>query len=314
VIYLHHLRDPRAALALAGVAPLVRFAHAEQVVCPNDVKSFPPDWRPCTYRSGALACGILCPYVHRYGSRHPARVAAKLALQRAMDRANRGIARWVVASRFMARSLERERLRPESIHVIPYFTRLAGDPAAPPSGTPSALFIGRLVAAKGVDHLLRAFARLRLKASLSVAGDGEEAPRLKALARELGVEPRVRFLGPVDHSEVGTLIERHHLVVMPSLWQEPFGIVGIEAMARGRPVVAYRVGGIEEWLEDGKTGYLARPGDVGHLADRIDALLSAPGTVISFGSAGRARVAERYLPRPHLDALEAVFRLAISPS
>ena len=98
----------------------------------------------------------------------------------------------------------------------------------------------------------------RLDLPLWIAGDGEERAALERLAAELGLGPRVRFLGPLPHPEVLGLLEHAALGIVPSR-EEPYGIVVVEAQALGVPVVATRVGNLPELIEHGRTGYLAEP-------------------------------------------------------
>jgi glycosyltransferase involved in cell wall biosynthesis len=93
------------------------------------------------------------------------------------------------------------------------------------------------------------------------------------------------------------------VVAMPSLWPEPFGRVGLEAMAHGRAVVAFDVGGIREWLIDGETGFLVPPRDVDAMADRLTRLLDDPGLAASLGARGRARVEREFSAAEHVRRL-----------
>jgi glycosyltransferase involved in cell wall biosynthesis len=135
---------------------------------------------------------------------------------------------------------------------------------------------GRMVRKKGFDLLLGAWAKLggRVNLPLWLAGDGEERPYLQALAEELRLGPRVRFLGPVSHSEVLGLLEHAALSIVPSR-DEPYGIVVVEAQALGVPVVATRVGNLPQLIDHGKTGYLAEPTAEG-LAQAIGAAWDDP--------------------------------------
>ena len=115
---------------------------------------------------------------------------------------------------------------------------------------PYVLAYGRHTRKKGFDLLLEAFAlsaRTGLHADLLLAGDGEERPALEALARRLGLTDRVHFLGRVDPAEVVRLLNGCLLLVVPSR-AEPFGIVALEGLAAGKPVVATRVGGMGPFL------------------------------------------------------------------
>src|SRR5262249_2022313 len=151
-------------------------------------------------------------------------------------------------------------------------------PREPPAaaGEPVACFLGRLVPEKGVDLLLRAFAGLN-GASLVVVGDGWQRSKLERLAGELGLAGRVRFTGWRFGGGAVVLVRGACVVAVPSRWPEPFGMVGLDAMAQARAVVAARVGGIPDWLLDGETGLLVEPGSPASLAQALGRVLDDPG-------------------------------------
>ena len=132
-----------------------------------------------------------------------------------------------------------------------------------PHPRPYVLGIGRLVPQKGFDLLLRAFAQAvaagERDTDLLLAGDGVERANLETLAAELGLGDRVRFLGRVDRPEAVRLFTGCRFFVLPSR-EEPFGIVNLEAMAAGKPVIATAVGGVPEIVTDGANGLLV-PGE-----------------------------------------------------
>jgi len=145
-------------------------------------------------------------------------------------------------------------------------------PAVDPSKE-SILVLSRLDPRKGIDTAVRAFARLdRPDAELLIAGTGRLESNLKQLATELGVRERVRFLGFVPDEELPVLYSSADLFVLPSDY-EGFGIVFLEAMACGTPVIGTDVGGIPTAVDAGETGYLVPQGGVDELADRMNGLL-----------------------------------------
>ena len=167
------------------------------------------------------------------------------------------------------------------------------------------LYVGRLTPHKGVDVLLSA---LPAGARLLVAGsEGHDSrppesgyPRL---LRQLAAGRRVEFLGPVSETELPRLYASARVLVLPSVHRtcygrrvevsELLGLVAIEAMAAGIPVVASRLGGLPEVVEDGVTGFLVTPGDPQELGDRLRQLLADPGLAHSMGRAGRRRVLQK---------------------
>jgi glycosyltransferase involved in cell wall biosynthesis len=147
---------------------------------------------------------------------------------------------------------------------------------------------------------------------VTFAGDGPERPRLQQLAASLGI--RARFPGWVSGANRDALLGDAAVLAVPSVWPEPFGLVGLEAAAFGTPAVAFDTGGISEWLTDGVNGRLVAParGSAG-LGDAIAALLKDVDNWRQL-SAGARDVADRFTIRAHLDALEIVLARAAQDS
>jgi glycosyltransferase involved in cell wall biosynthesis len=168
------------------------------------------------------------------------------------------------------------------------------------------LFAGRLVRDKGLRSLIEALGKLPrdVRPELAVAGaPTRDSQPLPDLAARLGV--RLTMLGQLNSSELNAAIDASSLVAVPSLWPEPFGLVGIEAQARGRPVVAYDVGGISEWM--GEAGILVPRGDEGAFARAIATVLE-PARWSAF-SAAALRQAAKYSIDAHVDSLLDVIAL-----
>jgi glycosyltransferase involved in cell wall biosynthesis len=161
------------------------------------------------------------------------------------------------------------------------------------------LFAGQVIRGKGLDLLLRALARLPDNCRLAVAGTGNALEKNRALAGRLGVADRVNFLGWVGPGPIDECYAAADIVVVPSRWPEPFGLVGLEAMSRARPAVAFDVGGISDWLEHGRTGLLAPQVDGTTLADAIRQLADQPDLRHDMGLAAR----EVFLQKFTLDAM-----------
>lgn len=151
------------------------------------------------------------------------------------------------------------------------------------------LFVGRLVPQKGVDTLLSAFSVLLRRcpeSRLVIAGDGFFELYFQRLARHLGIPDRVSFLTWQTGEPLIHLYQRARIVVVPSYY-EPFGIVALEAMACGRPVVASKVGGLEEIIDQGVQGYLVAAGDHLDMARRLATLMLDADRCRSMGREGR---------------------------
>lgn len=154
------------------------------------------------------------------------------------------------------------------------------------------LFVGRLAPVKGLAVLFEALAILKRESPevvLTIAGDGPERAALEAQAAAIGIRDNVHFLGYQSQAQVRELLGQTDIFVLAS-FAEGVPVVLMEAMASGVPVVATRIAGIPELVEDGVSGYLVSPGDAEALADCVAALLSDPALRARFGKAGRAEV------------------------
>jgi glycosyltransferase involved in cell wall biosynthesis len=201
--------------------------------------------------------------------------------------------------------LRRFGVAPRAVTVIPsgVDTRLFtpdGPVAVLPRSRPFRLLcLGRLVARKGVQHVIDALARMPT-AELVVAGgpsghlDADpDVCRLRARANSAGVTDQVRFLGPVEREAVPALIRSADIVVCTP-WYEPFGIVPLEAMGCGVPVVVSGVGGLRDTVVDGRTGDQVEPRRPDVLAATLTRLLHEPGRRAAYAAAGLRRVRSRY--------------------
>ncbi len=142
-----------------------------------------------------------------------------------------------------------------------------------PDGLGKIAYVGRLVTEKGIWALLEAFQIQRAASELRVAGEGPLRSALEAYLAHSELRERVSLLGYVQPSRLRELLIDSALLVVPSTWQEPLGLVVLEAMACGIPVVASDVGGIPEMIRHGVDGYLVPPGDANALAAAIDRIL-----------------------------------------
>jgi len=159
-----------------------------------------------------------------------------------------------------------------------------------PRDRPVVLLVGRIVAHKGVEHFIEA-ARYLPGVSLVVAGEGSSLEAMERLAATLGVQDRVQFLGRVSQENLPKVYAACDVFVLPSVSRlEAFGIVALEAMATGKPVVVADIPGVREIIEDGREGLLADPMNPQDLARKIQALLADPGLRAEMGRRGREKV------------------------
>ena len=179
---------------------------------------------------------------------------------------------------------------------------------------PRLVCAGRLVPDKGFDLALEAMVSLIKrfpKLQMSIVGDGPARAQLERQARDLGLDQAVTFVGWVDPGQIPRFMQSATLVIMPSRWDEAFGLVALEAALMARPVVATRVGGLPEVVVDGETGVLVPRDNSRAIAEAVAFLLTRPEQAMAMGHAGQARAQQLFsLPR-YVDAFDALYRKLI---
>ena len=200
---------------------------------------------------------------------------------------------------------------PSGVEVEPSTVSPAKTPANPVPVVGSA---GPLETVKGHAHFLRAAAAV-LSAGWDVefmlAGTGPEEAHLRSLARDLEIADHVTFVPHVQ--EYGEVLQAIDVFCLPSL-QQGLGVVMLEAMAHGKPVVAAAVGGVQSVVVDGETGLLVPPGDSEKLAARIVELLQNPERAKSLGRNGRRLVSERFGVQRMVEATAQLYRRVLGLS
>jgi len=169
-----------------------------------------------------------------------------------------------------------------------------------------AVAVAYLIKNKGIAVAVRALAQLPEGAVLWVVGAGPEQCNLQGLARDLGLGQRVRLFGPQRNVE--PLLQAADCALCPSVWAEAAGLANLEAAACGLPVVASRIGGIPEFIADGRTGYLVTPGDHRELADRIQRLMSDEPLRRRMGQEARSDAVERFSTQSQIGLYLTLYR------
>jgi len=192
----------------------------------------------------------------------------------------------VTTSRAMKERLEAEGVGP--CRIIPNGCR-ERQPRPPLGNEPRLAYAGRLSTEKGVDTLLHAFRRVLVElpeARLEVVGDGPQRTDLQGLAVEFGIDDKVDFYGALERAEMERQLDSAWVQAVPSQWEEPFGMVAIEAMMRGTAVVASDGGGLRDIVREG-TGVLVPPGDDTAWSKVLMELLTNRERCEAMGAAGR---------------------------
>lgn len=275
----------------------LRYVHDHDLCCPRRHKYYLWNSRPCGHRAD-WRCWLDLAFLRReaqgwrwFSLRSHAH---QLRLHRELD----GL---LVGSRAMQQELLSNGL--DRVEIVPPLIPL--DPVPPPPlGRGHVLYVGQMIKGKGVDLLVKALSRVSVDFRATLVGDGNARASVQKLVAGLGLESRVEVAGWVSPSQLRGFYQQAQLVVVPSRWPEPFGMVGLEAMNLARPVVGFEHGGIPDWLEHGHTGLLVPEGNVGELGRAIERLLHDPALAEQLGQNGYLRVRQRFDFEAMVDRLE----------
>lgn len=169
---------------------------------------------------------------------------------------------------------------------------------------PFVLFAGRLETYKGVHVLIEAAKYLPPDARIVIAGVGENAEHLRARA---GGDSRIEFLGFVPGNDLWALMGRASVVVVPSIWPEVYGLVALEAMCQGTPIIVAKSGGLPEVVGESDAGIIVPAGDTQALARAIRRIMENPSVAERMGKAGYARAQEIGDPQVHLAKIMEIY-------
>ncbi|MDD5673061.1 MAG: glycosyltransferase family 4 protein, partial [Chitinivibrionales bacterium] len=305
LIYIHQVHNPKLIAYLAGRWPTVRFEHDIDLTCPSGRRmsrdlSFVCNRKP----------GWICQWYAFTRHCMPRNLILGLKRIRQMNQnfaAHQKIRRIRVASSFVKELLVKQGFSPDRIAVFPYFTEIPRQVSRSVNWEkPNVLFVGRAIPEKGPQRLLEALKKIKKPLSVSFLGSGDLLPQLKAMAHDADWPHEVQFFGWIDNAQTSVFYQKAALLVVPSL-TEPFGIIGIEAMAHAIPVVAFNVGGISDWLRHGKTGLLVARNNIDSLAEAIERLAFDKPLNIEFGEQGRRIAEKEYSLELHTGRLLALF-------
>lgn len=314
IIYLNQAMNPAVNLALLGEAPIVQYVHGIRLSCPTG-RRLPRTWDGICTKPFDVHC-LWKAHTQLCMPRRPHTALRVWNDVRRNIEAARRVQRLLVPSRFVRNLLIEGGTSPDLIEVIPYFTNLNTQiESIRPSRGRHILALGRPSPEKGYEPLIEAMSHIKGPASLEIVGGGDYLQDLRRKAEGVPHRHAVQFTEWVPREALQETYGRARVVAFPSIAPETFGIVGIEAMAHGLPVVGFDVGGVSDWLTDGETGALVPRKDIPALAEALDRYLSDPELAIQHGQAGRERVRQSFLPEHHFSRLSEVLEeVAGAPS
>ncbi|HWG09813.1 MAG TPA: glycosyltransferase [Solirubrobacteraceae bacterium] len=305
LIHLHQYEDPDVLELMRAQAPVVISLHG-YTACTSGVHYFRPG-QECmrAHGPGCVPNLLLRGCAHTHDPRWlPASYGRAERGRNALRAADLVVSYSSAIDRHLTiNGVERRR-------VVPLFTTMDPHTGSGHERRRRVVFAGRIVTSKGVAVLIRA-AR-GVDGEFVICGDGLRLAAMRRLAHRLGVEGRVSFTGWLEPEQLARELAEASVVAIPSVWPEPFGLVGIEALAAGRPVVASETGGITDWLRPGENGLGVAPGDAPALAGALERLLADPGRQATMGEAGRQLVAATFSRERHVQALRDAYAIARS--
>ncbi len=305
---LAHFHNIHAHLTASIVAPLrarripiVWTLHDYRLLCPNT-----------SFLSGGEICDRCLPnrfheaMVQRCkkGSLAASFVAMLTTWYDRLIRIPTRIDRFITPSDFLREKLIQGGFDPARITTVPNFVDLSAYRSLPEKDY--FLYIGRLSHEKGLDILIRAVARLDA-GRLLIVGSGPEEEALRQLARKLGAG-RVEFAGYKSGDDLKMILAEARFVVLPSRWYENLPFAVMEAFAASKAVVASRIGGIPEMVDDGVNGLLFPMGDEDALVDRLARLLRDPGARLEMGHRGREKAGRLYDRETHYGRIVRIYQ------
>lgn len=312
VIYVQGLDSLELERALIEIAPAVLFPHSYEGLCISGSRTWQATGTLCT-RSLGPGC-LLKYFPNRCGGRSPVTMWRDFTKQRGRQNLHAAYRAIVVASWHMA-AMYAESGITHRVHVLPVPIPAPVTAARRERATPIVMvYAGRLERLKGVQLLIDAAqlacTTLGIPGELSFAGDG---PLRASLTRDAqhatGGALRVHLQGWLDEGARDALLARADLVLVPSLWPEPFGRIGLEAGRFGVPAVGFASGGIPEWLRDGVNGTIASEKSAAGLAEAIVRCAGDQGTYRRLSEGAIAAVSGGST-QAHVAALERILHEA----
>ncbi|MEA5616718.1 glycosyltransferase family 4 protein [Cronbergia sp. UHCC 0137] len=313
---LLHLHDLEMVAQLRGECPVVLTLHNHSSYCPSGTKYLEEQGRECHRNMHPLGCawGHL---VDGCGSRRPQKILANwLGTESFITNLKKLNIPIIANSDYVKKQIISNGISPDRVTTLLCAVQSPKYPIPPLNQethqNQRILFVGRIVPYKGVEWLIRALAITDPRIHLDIAGDGWGKPELEKLADKMGLRDRITWHGWCNSDKLETLYQQCLAVVFPSLWPEPAGLVTLEAYARNRPIIASAIGGIPEYVKNGKTGILVPTNHIQSLADAIHELTVNYDKARLMGEQGFHWFQQEFTLDTHIQRLEKIYEKIIA--
>ena len=286
--------------------PVIRFFHDFRLFCLRGHKLSLIRKKPCLHPANCCCYPLGCTLIK--SSKWPGLSLNTLPQMRYKQRLNQSLDGFVVASQFMKNEVLGNGFDSKKIHLLPLY-------ALKPSINPSIivrerdliLFVGQLINGKGIDIAIKSLLYSSYPYRLFLAGDGKQKNKYESLVSKLKLQDRVTFLGRIPHKDLDVLYGKAACVLLPTRAPESFGLVGVEAMRFGTPVISTSLGGISDWLVEGLNGFKVSLDDPQSIGKKLDYLWEKPEIAKTMEKSSKLLYQEKYRPETHIKNLLSLF-------
>ena len=290
-VFIHKLTKIDLFKVLQKKFRTTLFVHDHDYYCMKGHKYYTFSRKNCTKAFNLCACACCDLPIYRNENGKMRYRSKNYLLKYKLFKISRKCDKFVVLSEHMKNNLIMNKYPSEKIKKIYPVIKLKEDKKV--IGNPlEFLYIGQLIRGKGVDLLLKAISHLKCDFKLNIVGKGNDETFINTLVSEYALQDKVNMVGFT--LDTGKWYKSASFIVVPSRWQEPFGLIGGEAYSYFKPVIAFDAGGIKEWLEDGVNGFLIGENDVEKFAEKIKYFLDNPKEVKAMGEAGNKLIKNSY--------------------
>lgn len=302
------LISPSAYIACQKASvPVVQTLHNYRLVCPGALLL--RDGHPCEDCLGNTLIPALRYRCYRGSLSATGALVGMLTFHRLLHTYQNSITRYIALTQFSASRMILGGLPEKTIDIKPNF--LPDPPATGPGNGGYAVFVGRLSKEKGAHTLLDAWKHIK-SLKLKILGDGPLRTELEEQASQQRIN--VEFLGSQSRTEVLDIIRYADLQIIPSEWYEGFPMVALEGYACGTPILASRIGSLEEIVIDGETGVTFNPGDENDLANKVNKLMENRLQLTSLRNTTRSHFDKYYTEDRNFKIIMAIYNHAIRAS
>lgn len=310
ILHIHGIKNFDLIEGLSSYYPIVKTMHSYEF-CPTRNKFHRVGNKICTHPTGKV-CKQDMLFKRCAKKWKSAERKAFYECSQELIKRDQQITRIITHTKYLKEEAILSGYSQEQMRVVPFYVSEPSDFIGLAKADNQILYCGGLSREGGLEYLIRDLASLprRPRWTLKIVGAGHELEGIKKLAHKLKIRHRLAFSSDTEGASFAKHIQESLLVAIPSLWPEPYGRVALEALNNKKLVIAYRVGGIPEWIRDEETGLLVKPGDRKAFLSKISSVLETPGAFQEMAKAGSREVRENLTRENHAKEILAIYKEA----